>query len=59
MLFLAAIPKTVTKPIREPRERTPPLNTAIKIPPIKANGRPRTINDANRMEPKSDCKIGL
>ncbi len=47
------MPRTVMKPTRDPKERTPPLRKAPTTPPIKAKGKLSTTNVTKRHERKS------
>ena len=64
MEFLNVMPNSVMKPMREPRDRAPPVAKTTMTPPTKANGRfARTsrrfrvfiiTTESRRMMPKPD-----
>ena len=53
MLFLAAIPRTVTNPIIEPRESEPLLNRTLITQPVNAKGILNRMSNARRRDKKS------
>jgi hypothetical protein len=44
------MPRTVTKPINDPSDRTPPVAQAAATPPISANGIEKKIRSVGRQD---------